>query len=188
MKMVCGIKQLTFLIAPLKVLRLQKIWRLVLLQYCLVFFHLHAAQENMFRLRRAYNPVQLNESVTQLISELRIITKPKPTTLFPKDLDVTNNILVGLLDLLMEESLPGIHLVRFVEVLMCCHAVMMVHSIQGLIDVLDNLLHENNTEGWRLLSEVSARFRRKEFKLLFLTVLIVMCISSQPSKLIILDK
>ena len=65
----------------------------------------------VFRLRRAYNQEELNTSVSNLISALKNITKPKPTTHFPKDLDVANNILASLVDLLSEENLPTIHMV-----------------------------------------------------------------------------
>ena len=65
----------------------------------------------VFQLRRAYSQEQLNNSVSQLISALKDITRPKATTHFPQDLNVVLNIISTLVDLLLEEPLPAIHVV-----------------------------------------------------------------------------
>lgn len=65
----------------------------------------------MFRLRDAYNPMELNDTVTELIRVFNEAVRPKVVTHYPRDLTVAADVLESLVDLLSEESLVPAHTV-----------------------------------------------------------------------------
>lgn len=49
---------------------------------------------------------------------------------------------------------------------LCQSLYLLIHK--ELVDVLDSLFHENNTEGWQLLTEVSTQMFATSVKCLLL--------------------
>lgn len=63
----------------------------------------------MFDLSNAYSRDELNILLIDLISQLNVITEPKATTHFPRDLDVTNSVLETLVEVLSERNVASLH-------------------------------------------------------------------------------
>lgn len=62
---------------------------------------------------------ELNTLLRALISQLTVATSPKATTHFPRDLDVSNNILEVIVTVLTDEAVASDHRVRLYVTISC---------------------------------------------------------------------
>ena len=67
----------------------------------------------IYQLRNALSSTELNTTVSQLILDFVNITKPESSiTLFPMDLNTSNELLESIIALLSEVTLPSPNVVR----------------------------------------------------------------------------
>lgn len=101
------------------------------------------------------------ELLTSIITQLTVVTDTEEqVSLLPQDLNTTNSLISDILDAsenlnVSVDEVSSMGMCENSSEIFTVHSLLMLHSIQSMINVFDNVLDDSNSDGWHGLQMVS---------------------------------